>query len=117
MANSMDSPRRIRMGVNSHVRFCERNASSPLFMGRRRTCDLHVRGRLVSRVHASVQGREDGFHLTDMSINGTFVLQEDGSSYSVPPGTEVRLEGAGLISLGEPVDPANRQLIRYRCKW
>lgn len=48
--------------------------SKSLIFGSDKRCDLKVRGKYASRVHASVEARRDGFYLVDASINGTFVL-------------------------------------------
>ena len=46
-------------------------------MGRDRLCDLVVDGPYASRRHAVVEAKRDKFVLTDESINGTFVVNQD----------------------------------------
>lgn len=115
MGSDHRPPQRVKISVNGHVKQLGRG-SEPVTIGRNKQCDLIVKGKYVSRIHASVEEREDGFYLIDRSINGTYVFQEGGAMVGVAPGDDVRLDGEGLISLGDRVDPANPYLIRFRCE-
>lgn len=109
-------PRRLKLGGKQQVKIMRHGASQSIRLGRNKRCDLRIQGKHVSRLHAAVEDRADGFYLVDHSSNGTFVLHESGKTYRLRSGVAARLEGAGLISLGDRVDPANPDLIRYRCE-
>lgn len=81
-------------------------------LGRSDGCDLIVRERRVSRFHARIEQREEGFVLIDESRNGTWVRQADGSEEKVN-GSLVPLTGSGLIGLGCPPDDDNPHVIRF----
>lgn len=90
--------------------------SKPLILGRDRRCDVRVKDKYVSRIHAAVEEDKDGFYLADSSINGTFVLPEDNGMFKISPGSRAKLAGRGFISLGGRVDPADSNLIGYSCE-
>ncbi len=91
------------------------NAERPLVrIGRAPECDLVVPHRRVTRQHLTIQMRRAQFHLTDQSINGTWVTSDGGSELHVLR-AELVLSGAGVLSLGCRQDegPAQRILFRY----
>lgn len=67
--------------------------------GRSSTCELVIDEAGVSRRHARVELRRDGFVLIDQSRNGT-ILQSDGSEARTLLHAEAPLEGAGTLQLG-----------------
>jgi len=75
-----------------------------LELGSSSRADLFVEGEHASRKHAAVVKRNHYFVLIDHSTNGTYVQTEDEQITFVRRG-EVRLWGAGWISLGEPLNP------------
>jgi hypothetical protein len=64
-----------------------------LLIGRDETCDLVIADRQVSRQHARIVLKGDGYILTDMgSKNGTFVNgREVGAPYTLQDGDEIQL--------------------------
>lgn len=116
MRDGSDVIRRIKVGTPRRIRIIERGSSDLIVLGRGKRCDFKVRGSHVSRVHALVEERQDGFYLADSSINGTYVLREGDRVYKIAPGADYKLEGVGLISLGKSVDLSSPGLIRYRCE-
>ena len=78
-------------------------AQPSVSIGRNQTCDLWIDDIRVSRLHALIELRRDGFALVDMSRNGCSVRSD-----AEPPCTalrcEVSLGDAGEIQLGPDVD-------------
>lgn len=107
---------RIKIGARRHTRVIDRGSAAPVVLGCDRQCDLRVEGRHVCGIHACVEERADGFYLLDHSAKGTFVLPDGARMYVIAPGENTKLNGAGLISLGDPVDLTNPYLIRYQCE-
>jgi hypothetical protein len=64
-----------------------------LLIGRDETCDLVISDRQVSRQHASIVLKGDGYILTDMgSKNGTFVNgQELSAPHALQDGDEIQI--------------------------
>ncbi|MCB1875841.1 MAG: FHA domain-containing protein [Chromatiales bacterium] len=88
-----------------------KNASASL--GRSFDNDIVVNDSTVSRRHARVECRRDKFFLVDESRNGTYVQPEAGRSITLRR-DEMLLSGAGIITLGRPVDEAGADTqIRY----
>lgn len=73
-------------------------------LGTDSSVDLAVSSEYASRSHAHIERRKQDFVLVDHSTNGTFVQTEDERISMVHRG-EMRLWGAGWISLGEPLTP------------
>jgi pSer/pThr/pTyr-binding forkhead associated (FHA) protein len=82
-------------------------------MGRDPDCDLVMTGSLVSRRHASIHIERTQFYLVDHSINGTFVMREDGEELHVVR-REILLERAGEIRLGCSKADRNEHCIAFR---
>jgi len=81
-----------------------RGAGQTLSMGTASTEGLVVTGAFASRSHAYIERRNQDYVLVDHSTNGTYVQTEDERISMVHRG-EMRLWGAGWISLGEPLTP------------
>ena len=83
-------------------------ADKAVSLGTGPTADLSISGasasQFASRAHAHIERRKQGFVLVDHSTNGTYVQTEDERIAMVHRG-EMRLWGAGWISLGEPLMP------------
>lgn len=75
-------------------------------MGREPSTQLHINLPFASRTHAYVEQRAQNFVLVDHSTNGSYVQTEDEQVTLVHRG-EMRLWGAGWISLGEQPTKAN----------
>jgi len=73
-------------------------------LGRSATCEIVIDETGVSRLHARVELRRDGFVLIDQSRNGTFLIRE-GSEPHLVLHEEIALEGNGVLQLG-PQDRA-----------
>lgn len=114
MANK--TPHCVVLRARGQVKTVTYDSLEPIFLGRSTRCDLRVGGKHVSRIHAVVEARKDGFYLIDKSINGTFVMKDGSSGQEIPPSGEAKLTGSGLISLGSQVDLTSKHLIRYRCE-
>ena len=74
-------------------------------LGAAESADVSVRRNFASRIHARIERRKQEFVLIDHSTNGTFVQTEDERVTFVRR-SEIRLWGAGWISLGEPLNSA-----------
>lgn len=81
-------------------------------LGRGDGCDLIVPGALTSRQHARIEFRRGKYILIDQSTNGTWVRLEDGKDVYLRR-EELPLWGAGLISLGDPVNPDSPTAINF----
>ena len=66
--------------------------------------DLSVNSEFASRHHAHIEKRKQDYVLVGHSTNGTYVQTEDERISMVHRG-EMRLWGAGWISLGESLTP------------
>lgn len=87
------------------------DADQALSLGSDPGVDLPVKGQFASRAHAHIERRKQDFVLVDHSTNGTYVQTEDERISRVHR-SEMRLWGAGWISLGEPLTEQNA--IRFR---
>lgn len=81
-------------------------------MGRSEQNELVVKHTLVSRLHARIEYRKGKFILIDQSINGTYVLLDDGSKHFVKR-DELTLSSSGTIGLGQGLTPDHPQAIRF----
>ena len=88
------------------------NDSESINIGRGKTCDLIIKGDLISRFHASISVRRGKFVLTDQSTNGTFVRTLDGQNIFLRQ-EDLTLFGSGVISLGKNVDKGRDNLLYY----
>lgn len=91
------------------------DAASPrLELGRNPSCDVPVRHKAVSRLHARVSWNNGSVHVEDLSTNGTLV--EPDVEASVPLHHEqTRLAGAGLLRLGTTKASDDAPVVSYRC--
>lgn len=81
-----------------------------LSLGRDPSCSLTIQNRKVSRAHARIERRPDGFFLIDTSTNGSF-LSMQGRQEILLRKREIRLEGKGILCLGTSInDPAADRL-------
>lgn len=84
-------------------------------IGRAAANDITVPNIMASRRHATIEYRNGRFLLTDESINGTFVVTEDGESVTVRRENYV-LKGSGMISLGMPPSTIPELVVYYACE-
>ncbi len=81
-----------------------------LTLGRDAACDVMIDDRKVSRNHARIEMRPDGFYFIDSSTNGSFLSVHDGQEILVRR-YEVLLSSTGVICFGSSVnDPAAERL-------
>ena len=73
--------------------------SSVISLGRSAQCDLVIKSKRVSRLHAKIKFRRGKFVIIDQSTNGTFVKNSDGKEVYLRR-EELPLMGNGVISLG-----------------
>jgi hypothetical protein len=83
-----------------------------LTIGRADQNDLVLHQPLVSRLHARIDYRNGRFVLTDLSVNGTYVVADAGGSSYVHRDSQ-ELTGAGTLGLGEAVSPDSLAGVRY----
>lgn len=76
-----------------------------LWLGKDAQNDLTYTSAHTSRHHARLEIRNNDFYLVDASTNGTYVQTEDEQVTYVHR-DQLRLWGAGWISLGEPLHVA-----------
>ncbi len=88
------------------------NDSDSINIGRGKTCDLIIKGDLISRFHATISVRRGKFILSDQSTNGTFVRTLDGQNIFLRQ-EDLTLFGSGVISLGKNVDKGRDNLLYY----
>jgi class 3 adenylate cyclase len=81
-------------------------------IGRSEGNDLTLPYPTVSRLHARVGYNKGRFHLTDLSINGTYFLSDDGSGGYLHRDTR-ELTGSGTLGLGEAISPASLVTVRF----
>jgi class 3 adenylate cyclase len=81
-------------------------------IGRSEGNDLILPFPTVSRLHARVGYNKGRFHLTDLSINGTYFLSDDGSGGYLHRDTR-ELTGSGTLGLGEVISPESLVTVRF----
>jgi class 3 adenylate cyclase len=84
-----------------------------LILGRENTCDLVVREKTASRLHARIERRGVQYVLVDESTNGTYVAME-GDREMLLRRDSVMLRGRGKIALGISTDKAV-ELVLFEC--
>lgn len=93
---------------------CELLPGSPeIVVGRSPSCDLQFQNRYTSRTHAKFEYIDDEFIVTDQSTNGTYIKNEDGEMFIM--GEKMSLHGSGIISLGNPIEYVDKDVIHYFC--
>ncbi len=84
-------------------------------LGRRMPADIQIRSRFVSREHATLILDSRQFSLRDHSSNGTYVRPEGRPTYMLHHASQ-KLDGVGVISLGEEISLSNPDLIYYEIR-
>ncbi len=85
-----------------------------LKLGRIKSNDVVVPSDLTSRMHAEMNFRGGRCFITDVSINGTLVIQ-DGSKRITLKRERLALDGSGQICLGGTPDVNPHGVLVYRC--
>ena len=77
-----------------------------LYMGRDPSCAMLIQNRKVSRLHARIERRPDGYYLVDTSTNGSFLSMQGRQEIQLHK-QEILLEGSGFLCFGSSAsDPA-----------
>ncbi|MFL0805187.1 MAG: FHA domain-containing protein [Agarilytica sp.] len=86
----------------------------PIRLGRDESaCDLVVNSEVASRVHCSIEVKDNQIGLVDSSTNGTFLKLGRNESFVVKE-TFYPLIGQGNIKLGEQLDSEMKDSILFR---
>lgn len=83
-----------------------------LTTGRDASCGVIVDDRRVSRQHARIERRSDGFYLVDTSTNGSFVSIQ-GRQEALVRKHDVLLEGCGKICLGSTINDGRSECLEF----
>lgn len=86
--------------------------SRGLVVGRSSNCDIKIKNRYTSRIHARFEYRDGRYVLVDESTNGTFLSLDSGEELHLVD-EEMPLSGAGIISLGLPVSRGGQDIIHF----
>lgn len=105
--------RSLRLSVKDNTRELSED-SRKLVVGRGSQCDIRIKAKFASRVHAVFEYRDGAFVVIDESTNGTFLATDQGDNVHLV-GEEMTLSGTGYISLGAPVDHDDKEIIRFSC--
>lgn len=89
-------------------------ATSKLIAGREISCDIIVKNKYASRLHARFECRDGTLVIVDESANGTYLTTDQGEEIHLK-GNEMNLSGSGLISLGSPVNRNDKEIIHFCC--
>lgn len=89
------------------------NQQNPVLMiGRDASADIQISHLKASRMHAWLQLREDGFYLIDKSSNGTAVVFDDESEFTILH-KQLRLRRKGCFALGQFLDAADEDVVYF----
>ncbi|MFL0801268.1 MAG: FHA domain-containing protein [Agarilytica sp.] len=89
-------------------------ADLPIRLGRdESSCDVVVNSEVASRVHCSIEVKDNQIGLVDSSTNGTFLKLGRNESFVVKE-TFYPLIGQGNIKLGEQLDSEMKDSILFR---
>lgn len=83
-----------------------------LDLGRDPSCKLLVENRRVSRQHARIERRDDGYYLVDTSTNGSFLTQQGRREVLVRK-HEAQLEGHGVICFGSSANDTAAERVEF----
>lgn len=83
-----------------------------LSLGRDLSCKLLVDNRKVSRLHARIERRSDGYYLIDTSTNGSFLTMQGRQEILVRK-HEALLDGAGTICFGSSANDAAAERVEF----
>jgi pSer/pThr/pTyr-binding forkhead associated (FHA) protein len=90
--------------------------SHPFFtIGRSDHCCFVVKDKGVSRLHARIEYRKGKFVLTDVSRNGTLIVNDRGGVSHVHR-DEFLLTGCGCIRVGVKEQGQERRILKYSCR-
>ncbi len=81
-------------------------------IGRDAQCDLVIEGPQISRLHATIEPKQEGYYLVDQSTNGTFVVLASNDRVYLKR-ESLQLVGKGAVSLGQPPEDDAGDLIHF----
>lgn len=81
-------------------------------LGRDPSCKLLVENRRVSRLHARIERRDDGYYLVDTSTNGSFLTLQGRREIMVRK-HEALLDGRGIICFGSSANDTASERIEF----
>ncbi len=82
-----------------------------VWLGRASDCLARFASRFVSRKHSRLYFENNVYYLSDSSVNGTYIKNDDGETYVTKD--KVVVKGSGIISLGVPFDHSESDVIHY----
>ena len=80
-------------------------------IGRDENCGIPIADDQASRMHCTIERRQDKFILTDHSTNGTYVAVHGGDEVLVQR-EEFTLSGHGTIACGQPA-VSTKEIVRF----
>lgn len=83
-----------------------------LSLGRDLSCKVLVDNRKVSRLHARIERRSDGYYLIDTSTNGSFLTMQGRQEILVRK-HEALLDGSGTICFGSSANDAAAERVDF----
>ncbi|MEO8248627.1 MAG: adenylate/guanylate cyclase domain-containing protein [Burkholderiales bacterium] len=111
-ATTRPLPGQIRLGWLAGSRSFTGN-ELPVTLGRSNKADVCIGDPRVSRLHARIEWRKNGFVLTDISSYGTWVLFSNSDSVVQLRREECLLHGEGEISLGVRFSEASAPVVNF----
>jgi class 3 adenylate cyclase len=94
-----------------HVRRRDRDS---ITIGRDDNCGIKIEDDEASRLHCTIERRQDKFVLTDHSTNGTYVATAGGEEVLVQR-EEFTLSGRGTIACGQPA-VSTKEIVEFVCE-
>lgn len=82
-----------------------------VWIGRSSDCLATFSSMFISRKHAQLCFQENAYYLTDDSVNGTYIKNDDGEIFITKD--KIMVKGSGVISLGVPFDHSESEVIHY----
>ena len=101
----------LRYRGQQHVRRRDRDS---ITIGRDDNCGIKIEDDQASRLHCTIERRQDKFILTDHSTNGTYVGIKGGQEVLVQR-EEFTLSGKGTIACGQPA-VSTKEIVEFACE-
>lgn len=113
LVQAMDTEARLRLRYRGDETLVD--YSSPVMtLGRGHQANLKVNDTNASRIHLRLEYSRGKFVITDVSVNGTYLLTPTGEVHLRRNESHV-LSGTGMISLGREV-AGNKEVVFYECE-
>lgn len=104
-------PERLRLRYRGKA-FLIDEKTPVLNLGRDQSCKVLVDNRKVSRLHARIERRPDGYYLIDTSTNGSFLTLQGRQEILVRK-HEALLDGSGTICFGSSANDAAAERVEF----